>query len=344
MPQKNRNLDIDMMTVISCIAVITLHHNSLVHSYVDSLGWRQSLVVECVFYFAVPVFFMISGINLMTYRSRYSTWVFLKKRAVRTVLPWIFWSIVLFFVYSQHGVISVEPYTIKQAIYMILNNKVDTVYWFFSSLFACYLSVPVFSLLKERRSILWYVVLLNFVFLSCLPVINKWISFSWSLDIPVVSSTSNLIFFLLGYLLYTKPPTDKQRRFLYVLGILGLFFRFFYTLHFSVLNHVTDTTIKGYHVFHSVFYSVAVFLFLYHIEWEHVVPARMQNLIHELAANSFGVYLVHHAVMYVEKAITGLTNNDLAWRIPCIAVTYCISVSIVFIIRKIPVLKYTVGG
>lgn len=42
-------------------------------------AWNTSLIVECLFYFAVPVFVMLSGANLMNYRKKYDTKTFLLK-------------------------------------------------------------------------------------------------------------------------------------------------------------------------------------------------------------------------------------------------------------------------
>lgn len=60
--KKQRLLYIDILNILACLAVISLHHNGLVHSFEDTLAWRESLVVECGLYWAVPVFLMIMQI------------------------------------------------------------------------------------------------------------------------------------------------------------------------------------------------------------------------------------------------------------------------------------------
>lgn len=345
MPKKNfreRDLSIDMMNILACISVICLHHNGLVHTFVDTPGWRQSLVVECVFYWAVPVFLMISGATLLGYREKYSTAEFFKKRFVRTVIPWLFWSSVILIVHVKTGKLTVDPPTLRQALSMIFNNKVENVYWYFSALFACYLAIPVLSLLKNERNTLWYIVALNFFFLSVRPVLKTWFGFSWNLDVPLVGSS--IIFVILGYLLNTEMPSAKIRKRIYILGILCLIFRFVYTLYFSVLNQETDTTIKGYNMFHSVFYSVAVFLVLKNIRWNTILPDRVKKIIPSLSACSFGIYLIHREVMAMEMHVLGINDQYAVWRILCIPLTYLVSLTIVAILRKIPVLRMTVGG
>lgn len=49
---------------------------------------------ETVFYFVVPIFFMISGATLMDYRDRYNTKDFFIKRGLCTFIPFIVWSLI----------------------------------------------------------------------------------------------------------------------------------------------------------------------------------------------------------------------------------------------------------
>ena len=63
----------DLLNIVACIAVIALHCNGIVHMYSEARCWKTSLIVETVAYWAVPVFFMLTGATLMDYRKRYST-------------------------------------------------------------------------------------------------------------------------------------------------------------------------------------------------------------------------------------------------------------------------------
>lgn len=56
------------------------------------------LAIEVLFYWAVPIFFMLTGATLMRYRERYDTKTFLLKRFQRTVIPFLAWSTILYFV------------------------------------------------------------------------------------------------------------------------------------------------------------------------------------------------------------------------------------------------------
>ena len=340
--QTPRNLTFDVLNILACLGVIALHHNGLVHTFDGGTrGWVQSLVVECVCYCSVPLFMMISGANLLGYRDKYDTGTFFKKRATRTVLPWLAWSVIFLFWKLRTGEIVLQGDRVKDALLWIFNFKVESVYWFFGELFAAYLAIPVLSAIRKERRLLWYVALLYFIFLGWVPILKTWLHFSWLYKEPSLGNLTGFV--VLGYLLSTEELSGKQRRWLYVLGAAGLLLRFFYTWHFSLLSGVTDTSIKGYSRFHSVLYACAVFVLALRIPWARILPGWLKKALPALSGCSFGVFLIHRMVMRYEMAWLGLGNSDLVWRLPCILLTYCLSLLIVAGIKKIPILKVIVG-
>ncbi|WP_432645875.1 acyltransferase family protein [Mediterraneibacter gnavus] len=54
--------------------------------------WILSLFIEKVCFFAVPVFFMITGATLIDYPKRYNLKTYVKKRINKTVIPWLAWG------------------------------------------------------------------------------------------------------------------------------------------------------------------------------------------------------------------------------------------------------------
>lgn len=73
------NPTIDVMNIAACVAVVALHVNGGIWGFARNLNWAMMLITECVCYWAVPVFFMITGATLLDYRLRYSTKVFFFK-------------------------------------------------------------------------------------------------------------------------------------------------------------------------------------------------------------------------------------------------------------------------
>lgn len=84
----------DILNVVAAFGVVAMHFNGLVHAYMPTWDWVQALAVDCLYYWAVPVFFMLSGATLMDYRDRYTTKEFLRRRARRTLVPFLAWSVI----------------------------------------------------------------------------------------------------------------------------------------------------------------------------------------------------------------------------------------------------------
>lgn len=69
---------VDVLNIISCFAVVCLHTSLGVFSPQRTRLWAFQELMQAVFIFAVPIFFMVSGMNLLDYRKKYSTKVFFK--------------------------------------------------------------------------------------------------------------------------------------------------------------------------------------------------------------------------------------------------------------------------
>lgn len=80
---------LSVLSVISCFGVILMHSNTLFWTFSDSPTWFVANLTGHMLNFAVPIFFMISGVNLLDYRSRYTTKEYFIKRIRKTFLPFL---------------------------------------------------------------------------------------------------------------------------------------------------------------------------------------------------------------------------------------------------------------
>lgn len=69
---------IDILNILSCFAVVVLHCSGGVFYYQKTRLWFIYMFLQTVAHFAVPVFFMITGANLLDYRKKYDTKTFFK--------------------------------------------------------------------------------------------------------------------------------------------------------------------------------------------------------------------------------------------------------------------------
>ena len=338
---KKRDVKLDIINVLAILAVVALHHNGLTYHYDGSPAWVSSFAADCVFYWAVPVFFMLSGVNLIGYSERYSTKEYAVKRISRAVFPFIFWSVAMLGLKYAFGFLSLEGETFGSVVKMILEYKVESVYWFFGPLFAAYLVIPVLTRLRNDHRILLYITVVNFIFVSLIPILKAMFGFYWTLDVPIAGGL--LIYVTAGYLLKVHNPPLKARILIYITGIAGLLFRFIYTYIRTKEAGELDSTIKSYGAFHAVFFSIAVFVFFMNIEWSDLIPEKFNPLITELSGCSFGIFLIHRFIMLCEQKYMEFDIHSIYWRTLMIFVTYFISLVIVYIIRKIPYLRRIMG-
>lgn len=333
--KKERVIYFDILNIFACFAVLALHHNGIVHTFnINTDTWKQALAFEVAFYWAVPIFFMLSGATLLNYRDKYSTMEFFSRRVWRAVFPFILWSIILLF---HAYVVGNFPYkNLQDVINAIINTSLPygNVYWFFIPLIALYFITPVLSLLKDNQIILWYVIIFIFITHSCLPLIFKWLGlkYNFALSFPMMGFT---LFILLGWVISNWNLSKWQRYIIYLLGIGSALIRYFGTLHYSLVNGKLDKFLFGYMHFHSVLLALAVFVFVKYT----FIDSKHSKLISLLSSCSLGVYLIHKLVMHYELKLLNLTEDNIYWRFLGAFLTYIVCLCIVLLIKKLPYIR-----
>lgn len=161
----------DALNILACFGVVWLHCSGDAFTFRLDKYWLMSLTIQVVAHWAVPVFFMLTGANLMNYRKRCSTKGYLKRRFTRVVLPFLFWS--TFYFVWKCCIDGVEYAGIRDFIGLYLNNGAVNIFWFFYPLFAIYLSMPVLSVLTDEqyKKQLYYLTGLAVIFNAFMPLL-----------------------------------------------------------------------------------------------------------------------------------------------------------------------------
>lgn len=340
--QKKRYFYIDILNILACLCVIFMHCNGIAHEYSDTTAWKQSMFIETVAYWAVPVFFMISGATLFDYREKYQTGVYFKKRFLKTGIPFVVWTVINLILKVKLGQMDFQM-GISGVVNTFTNTSAEQVYWFFIPLFMVYLAMPVLSLLKDYRHILVYMAGMAFLIYSVYPIccIFLQIPANGSIQFPVVSGY--LLYVILGYLLATTEISKMTRIIFYMLAVTGAALRYGTTVLWSSESTGLNQTFWGYMAFPAVFLAVGVFVAAKYIPWESLFRLpEIRQAISRLAGTGFGVYLMHMIVFRALQHLTGLGMTSGWWRFIMPFVIYGICVAAVLILKKIPVLKYIV--
>lgn len=336
----------DILNIIACFCVVLLHHNGIVHDFSNDVFmqvgqevWTQSLVVEVLAFFAVPIFLMLTGATLMEYRKRYDTKTFFKKRLSRVLIPFVVWMVIFFLYDISEGIYDLFAMSIQDVVEVFMFNKMMGVFWFFPAIVSIYLAIPILSLLTQpkNRKWLWYIAIVGGVLCGVIPAICGMLGIEWNgaYNLPIVGGSGLLIYPILGYLLSTsKKIENKWIIVLVVASILCVVLRFV-IMHFNTISAgATDTSLSSYVYFTAVIPAVAIFLLAKKIPWDNFIKGKAVNAISKISACSLGIYLIHIFVMDQWQMLVGWEDTRLIWRTLGAVITYVICLLIVMVIKS----------
>lgn len=330
---------IDLANVISTFAVVILHTNGCFWNFSRERYWLTANVIESLFIFAVPVFFMISSISLMDYQKKYDTKIYLKKRFSKTVIPFLFWTFMglLFDIFFLHTV-KVSDLTLKVLVDGFINNRFVQIYWFFMPLFGIYLSIPLFASIEEEKRVelFKYLFLIGFIFNGTIPFLLSafHIDMAWPLGINVVSGYA--IFVVMGHLIHKIDFTPNQRCIIYFLGLAGLLMHFGGTYYESYALGDVSQIYKNLTYAPIVMYSGAVLLFIKQIS-EKVMKTNISKYVHFIKKYTFPIYLTHYYIIEILNRYLHLTNytKSIFYRLGMPFIVIPITIIIAALIRKL---------
>lgn len=317
---KDRKIYLSLARVICALAVVMIHTNGCFYEFNVDRCWTWANIIESGLGFAVPVFIMVSGATLMDYSKRYSTKEYFKKRVVKTVIPYLVWSII-------GNVLDV--------------SGIFFVYYFFLNLFGVYLCIPLFSFIKDayKEKVVTYVVLISFVFNYFLPFFCTVTGINYVFKIPFDLANGFLIYALVGYLIYKKDISFKWRLLSYICSLIGFVLHIGGTYLYSIEAGAIDSTFRGYTNFPCLLASVGIFVFIKQVG-QQIKSEKVIKVVEWLSGYTFPVYLIH---FYVIELIMEVVFKDyvhlMIYKLTTPFLTIAISIGIAWLIRKIPVIR-----
>ena len=328
---------INLLNVLSAISVIILHTNCFWTVDVYSSRWISANIIECLFYFAVPVFFMNIGATLIDYQDRYGTKEYFRRRINKCVIPFIAWSLIgtLFSVFKNDFAIA----SLTTVLNEILNANAMSVYWFFLPLFGIYLSIPVLAAIdKEKRiATMKYAAIFGFIFNILLPFVNRYSALNIaSVSVSIVSGY--LFYVSIGYVL-SHSETINHMGIMIVLGITGLLIHIIGTYNLSIKSGHIDQTYKGYLSLPCVLYSVCIYLLGKRAGEKLNNKERFKKVINYLSKYTFAMYLIHLFIIQLSFHFFKFDTTSLIFRLFYPFVVAIICVFITNITRRIPILR-----
>ena len=338
--EKDRIFYIALLSVISAIAVVFCHANEF-YLFDHNPNWAIRNMIEGITHFAVPVFFMITGAMLLDYTKRYSLSEYFKKRINKTLVPFLFWSLI-----GLGWSIFLKKTSPDSLSFMFIINGVFytsfvPIYWFFIDLFRIYLWIPLLACIKEENKcfVFTYFILCLFIIDSFIPFVLDKYGITPYFDMKL--SQNYLIYVLMGYVLSKYEIELKWRRSIYMLAILSVLAITIGTYVLSIGNDAIEYTYIGYKNVPCVLYSAGVFLFAKNLTKKINFNEKFKATVYFLSKYTLAIYLLH---IFIIDTVKLYLPYSLKTSIPCIfalslaVIPACILLTI--IIRRIPFGKF----
>ena len=322
--KKSRVVYFDVLNILATISVVWIHFGNEVHWYDGSTIWYWCLLIQVICYWAVPVFFMLTGATLMGYRKRCSTKEYFIHRLKRGLAPYLVFGTLLTLVCLKNGTLTIDSaHPALWVLDIFMNNRMEHIYWFFVVLFGIYLTLPALSVFarEENRRELNYMVAFGILTVSVLPFVNQMISqylgviencWNSALSFPMLGG--HLIYPVLGYWASVHDFKPKERFACYAAAVFCAVLRYFGLARFSARDGVTNQLYMNYVSFPALFLALGIFVFVrYMFSERFAVSEPVKKILKECSACSLGVYLIHHYILDKMAEITFFAKYSFQW-------------------------------
>lgn len=232
----------------------------------------------------------------------------------------------------------------KDWLNAFFSNKEQSIYYFMFEILGVYLTMPLLSLLTkdDNRKTLWFIVILYFIFNGFIPNVLEIFGICWNSAFSI-RINGYLIYAILGYLLSTETLNRKQRIAIYIGAFVGLVYRYLTTFILSKSAGYVVKSSWGYFSWHCILLSIAIFVFIKNLNFDAKIKSnKLKKCLANVAGCSFGIYLLHMIVIYYIIEIFNWNEYSWSFRTIGILVVYLISLGIVFILKRIPIIKKVV--
>lgn len=350
MDNKERVIYLDIIRVVACFFVITVHVSA---HYLDvypttSIDFQTSAIYNTLSISAPAIFFMISGALFLNPRSKdipvKKLWC---KYIFRMVVSYVFWSYLFtFIIWFPYYTWSLE--TVKLYIKEFFVGVPMYHMWFIPAIIAIYMILPLLKAAFIDKGRCRYFLILFLIFQIVIPTMLKFdvpyhdIFQNLYSRIPFVMCIGYLGYFVLGYYLSAEDFSKKYRYIIYAISIFGSVTAFVVNGWISVSNNTKKLVLSDLFALNSALIASAVYVAFRYIPWK---IGRSVTFMTRLSKLTFGIYLIH-PLCYNQllERCPFFDQLPAAFGIPLIsAIVFSFCAVIIWFLSKIPfVNKYLI--
>ena len=342
----------NLIRALAITLVILLHaaNTTLKGSSVPEAYWWTAVVYKSLALPCVPLFVMLSGALLLKRsKLREPIRVFLNKRLKRLGLPVIFWSVV-FLIWSFFITqIPVNLVNIGEGILFSLFGGAYYHFWFIYLIVGIYLFTPILRVvIAGHRKVLRYLCLLWFIGVAIIPVIE--IAMGHTLN-PITFILSGWTgYFVLGSYLKRVKIRSALLYALFILSFVGTLFGT-WLMNYPLRNLQLINYFFDYLTANIILGSCALYLILlkFHRDWPGKNHKSLSWIVRSLSENTLPIFLFHIIILEsFDRGFFGFTLNYITLNpivgIPLMtALTLFITLGLVLLMKKVPILNQLIG-
>lgn len=344
----------EYLKIISIFGVIIIHSSApyLLKYKNETIGWWTGNLYDTLFRWCIPVFFMLSGTFILEQVQSVSIRQFYLRRFKRIVMPFFIWSVVYFI---WRVLVNKEEIAIVNFFWLFLKEPVYYHLWFIYTLIGLYLLAPFLGIYLKYASKgdIAILIIFWFIFGSLIPTFEALFNIKTYLSIETPSYIFNYTgYFLLGYAFRNLRPKWGWIIFLCVLFIFVYFCTAYgtYFLTVKVEDGKLIDTLYAYYSVNVLMMSLSIFIVVKSIRFPVSVSKNklFVKTFQSLGVCIPGIYLVHAMVISLLKGnmqpVRIIDDRIAPWiGIPVFSLAVLIvSFFLIYVIRRVPYLKYLV--
>ncbi|SFI17371.1 Surface polysaccharide O-acyltransferase, integral membrane enzyme [Lachnospiraceae bacterium NLAE-zl-G231] len=338
----NRITKYDILRVIACFSIVLLHVSASYWSVVDvhSKEFLIMTIYNSLTRFAVPVFFMLSGLFLVSPQKENLA---IGKRILKLLVLFYVWSAFYAFqgvaIDALHGAVTKEVWAASVQRFIFGHTHM----WFIQILIGFYILIPIARQICAKKDVLQYYLILWTVFKFLLPCLTDIFHLdtiqaridSLGLDILV----GNFGYFLLGYYLNVTDIKRKTRWIIYAMGIAAVAATAWLTVRDSIGTAAYVERWFSPASLNILIMSAAIFIcFKYGKVFNKV---KRVSIWQKLSGYTFFIYMFHMFV--IEKLnLIGITTISFPAiiSVPILTIfTFTVSLFGAFAVDRIPFVR-----
>jgi surface polysaccharide O-acyltransferase-like enzyme len=349
---------LDLIKVIAIYLVCFYHVANLNYNIVENSSsfiyfnyFIKTILSPCV-----PLFFMVNGALLLN--KEYDLKKHIKKTVRLFILTFI-WGIILLSVY---GVIMKDSYTIITFIKSLITWKEGrlNLLWFLQTLTCIYILFPIIKFLYDNnKKILNYLLIIIAIFTFGIVILDMILNI-----IQIILSghivydgllnticdkfnpfkgfySYSIVYFILGGILFEKIKNNDIKitnvKLLLISSVSCLILFGYGILISKNMNNLCDIAWYGYNTIMTLLTSTSIFIFCSKLE-NNIKHTKFLTII---SSNTLGIYLLHCMINRIISPyyISISISSNFIINIIYTFVILLISLVIVFILKKIPIIK-----